>query len=50
MAFNVNQFLEDFKHLNPKDPGTWPALPKAAALIGLGLAYLFYVKRRDLPE
>ena len=35
MAFNVNEFLESFKHLNPKDPGTWPALPKAAALIGL---------------
>ena len=35
MALNVNQFVEDFKHLNPKDPGTWPALPKAAALLGL---------------
>lgn len=40
MAFNVNEFLEDFKHLNPKDPGTWPALPKAAALLGLLVALL----------
>lgn len=44
MALNVNQFVEDFKHLNPKDPGTWPALPKAVALLGvlaavLGAAY-----------
>ena len=35
MALNVTQFADDFKHLNPKDPGTWPALPKAAALLGL---------------
>ena len=35
MALNVNQFVEDFKNLNPKDPGTWPMLPKAAALLGL---------------
>ncbi|MBI3375977.1 MAG: type 4a pilus biogenesis protein PilO [Betaproteobacteria bacterium] len=40
MAFNVSEFLEDFKHLNPKDPGTWPALPKAAALLGLLVALL----------
>jgi len=40
MAFNVNQFAEDFKHLNPKDPGTWPALPKAAALLVLLVAVL----------
>jgi type IV pilus assembly protein PilO len=35
MALNVNQLVEDFKHLNPKDPGTWPALPKAVALLGV---------------
>ena len=40
MALNVNQFVEDFKHLNPKDPGTWPALPKAAALLVLLAAVL----------
>jgi type IV pilus assembly protein PilO len=40
MALNVNRFAEDFKHLNPKDPGTWPALPKAAALLILLVAVL----------
>ena len=40
MAVNVNEILEGFKHLNPKDPGTWPALPKAAALIGLLIVLL----------
>jgi type IV pilus assembly protein PilO len=40
MALNVNQFVEEFKHLNPKDPGTWPALPKVAALVGLLAAIL----------
>ena len=24
----MNKLLEQFKYLNPKDPGTWPALPK----------------------
>ena len=38
MAFNVNEFLEDFKHLNPKDPGTWPLVPKLAALLAILVA------------
>jgi type IV pilus assembly protein PilO len=38
MAVNVKALLEDFKHLNPKDPGTWPALPKLAALLGIVIA------------
>ena len=29
----MNKLLEQFKYLNPKDPGTWPALPKLLALI-----------------
>lgn len=29
----MNKLLEQFKYLNPKDPGTWPALPKLFALI-----------------
>ncbi len=33
MAINLNQFVEDFKYLDPKDPGTWPAVPKLVALI-----------------
>jgi len=38
MAIDVKKYLEDFKHLNPKDPGTWPVLPKIAALIGILIA------------
>jgi type IV pilus assembly protein PilO len=38
MAVNVKALLQDFKHLNPKDPGTWPALPKLAALLGIVIA------------
>ena len=29
----MNKLLEQFKYLNPKDPGAWPALPKLLALI-----------------
>ena len=29
----MNNLLEQFKYLNPKDPGTWPVLPKLLALI-----------------
>src|SRR5665811_1687600 len=29
----MDKLLEQFKYLNPKDPGTWPALPKLLALI-----------------
>lgn len=27
--------LDDFRNLNPKDVGSWPVLPRAAALLGL---------------
>src|SRR5487761_2660893 len=29
----MNKLLEQFRHLNPQDPGAWPALPKLLALI-----------------
>lgn len=29
----MNKLLDQFRNLNPKDPGTWPALPKLLALI-----------------
>ena len=29
----MNKLLDQFKNLNPKDPGTWPALPKLLALL-----------------
>jgi len=35
MALNLNEYLEEFKHLNPKDPGTWPMLPKIVALLAI---------------
>jgi len=36
----MNQLIEQFKNLNPKDPGAWPPLPKALALLGLFVAIL----------
>lgn len=36
----MNQLLEQFRNLNPKDPGAWPPLPKALALLGLFIAIL----------
>jgi len=34
----MNKLLEQFKYLNPKDPGSWPALPKLLALIAILVA------------
>jgi type IV pilus assembly protein PilO len=38
--FDAQAILEDFRHLNPNDPGTWPLVPKIAILIGLFVALL----------
>lgn len=40
----MKKFLDQFKNLNPKDPGAWPALPKAMLLVGLlvGIVALGY--------
>src|SRR5574341_2138816 len=38
MAVNLNEYLEEFKRLNPKDPGTWPLVPKLAALLAILVA------------
>jgi len=35
MAVNFNQYLEEFRQLNPKDPGTWPLVPKVAVLLAI---------------
>jgi len=35
MAFNFNAIADDFKHLNTRDPGTWPAAPKLVALLAI---------------
>ena len=36
----MKQLLDQFRNLNPKDPGAWPPLPKALALLGLLIAIL----------
>ena len=35
MAINFNQIVEDFKHTNWKDPGTWTIAPKIVALVAV---------------
>ena len=35
MAVNLNQYLEEFRQLNPKDPGTWPLVPKVVVLFAI---------------
>jgi type IV pilus assembly protein PilO len=54
MALNVNAIVEDFKHLNPQDPGTWPALPKIAAwlaiLVAIPVAGYFLDTQGQLEE
>ena len=35
MAIDFKTIAEDFKHLNPQDPGTWPAIPKLVALLAI---------------
>jgi len=35
MAVNLNQYLEEFRQLNPKDPGTWPIVPKVVVLLAI---------------
>jgi type IV pilus assembly protein PilO len=36
----LKTLLEQFKGLNPKDPGAWPPLPKALLLLVLFLGLL----------
>ena len=35
MAIDFNQYLEEFRQLNPKDPGTWPLVPKIVSLLAI---------------
>ncbi len=35
MALSINEFLEDFKRTNWRDPGTWSIAPKILVLIGI---------------
>ena len=38
MAIDFKKISEEFQNLNPKDPGTWPLLPKLAALLAVLVA------------
>jgi len=40
----MQKFLDQFRNLNPKDPGAWPPLPKAMLLVGMlvGIIVLGY--------
>ena len=40
----MQKFLDQFRNLNPKDPGAWPPLPKAMLLAGMlvGIVVLGY--------
>src|SRR5213593_4604266 len=49
----MKEFLEQFKNLNPRDPGAWPPLPKAMLLVGLlvGVVVLgYYVDWQEQME
>jgi type IV pilus assembly protein PilO len=54
MAIKFSKIVEDFKRLNPRDPGTWPAIPKltalAAVLIVLPVAAYFLDWQSQLDE
>lgn len=39
-AFDFAELVNDFKTLNPSDPGLWPAAPRAVILIGIFVAYI----------
>lgn len=38
---NLQQVLEDFRQLDPNDPGVWPAIPRVTVLVVLLIAVLF---------
>lgn len=35
MAVDFKKYVDEFRNLNARDPGTWPAIPKIAALLGI---------------
>ena len=39
-AFDFQGLVEDFRTLDPKDPGLWPLLPRVVILVGLFIALL----------
>lgn len=39
-SLNMSRIVDDFRNLNPKDVGAWPAVPKVAVLFGFFVAVL----------
>lgn len=47
MAISLTTYADQFRNLNPRDVGTWPAVPRAATAFGIivvviALGYFFY--------
>lgn len=40
-ALDFKQIAEDFKTLDPKDPGAWPLIPRIIILLGIFLLLIF---------
>jgi type IV pilus assembly protein PilO len=40
--FDLKSLVEDFKTLDPKDPGVWPLGPRIVILAGMFIALLFF--------
>lgn len=39
-SVSYQAILDDFRYMNPNDPGAWPAIPKVTVLIGVFLVIL----------
>lgn len=37
---NFQAILDDFRYMNPQDPGAWPVVPKVAVLLGVFVSIL----------
>ncbi len=49
----MKKFLDQFRNLNPRDPGAWPPVPKAMLMVGLLVAILglgYYIDWSDELE
>ena len=40
LKVDLQEALDDFRNLNPKDVGAWPVIPRVSALLGLAAAIL----------
>lgn len=41
-GIDLKAIVEDFRTLDPKDPGLWPLVPRIVILLGMFLALLFF--------